>query len=306
MRRLLCSVLAVAALVFASLCVVVIDERQIGFRTLLGMPEPAPVLGVQLNRPLLLEPGVYLRVPGLQQVATFEKRRQRFDSPRHEPQTAQGELIRLEYYVIWRIDDPRRFFEAFRDSDAAALNQIDNTSYGELRTALGQHSLADLLSERRTGMLRSVVASTRGKLGMQGIEVLDLQIRSLDYPDQNLDQIHRRMRSERERYALRARAEGEEQALAIRSKADERVRVLLAEAEREAQRLRGEGDAEASRIYAEAYGRDPEFYAFARSLEAYRKTIDERTTLILSRDMPFLHYLFEPRAGAPAKAAPTR
>jgi membrane protease subunit HflC len=295
-RRLLCAVLAVAVGVFASFCVFVIDERQLGFRTLLGMPEPEPLPGVGLNQPLLLEPGLYLRIPGLHRIETFEKRRQRFDSPRHEPQTAQGELIRLDYYVIWRIADPRRFFEAFRGSDAAALNQIDNTSYGELRTALGRYSLSDLLSEQRTALLRGVRESSGAKLAAQGIEVLDLQIRNLDYPDANLEQIYRRMRSERERYALRARAEGQEQALAIRSGADQQVRVLLAEAEREALRLRGEGDAEASRIYAEAYARDPEFYAFVRSLEAYRKTIDERTTLILSRDVPFLRYLFEPRA----------
>ena len=306
MRWLGCAVLAVAAVVFASFCVLVIDERQIGFRTLMGIPEPRPLLGLELNRPLLLEPGFYLRIPGLHQVTTFDKRRQRFDSPRHEPQTAQGELIRLDYYVIWRIDDPRRFFEAFRGSDPAAQNQIDNTSYGELRSALGEHSLADLLSPRRDEILRAVVAGAGAKLAPQGIEVLDLEIRRLDYPDQNLEQIHRRMRSERERYALRARAEGEEQGLAIRSKADEQVRVLLAEAEREAQRLRGEGDAEASRVYAEAFGHDPEFYAFVRSLEAYRKTVDEHTTLILSRDAPFLRYLFDPHAGAAAGRAATR
>jgi membrane protease subunit HflC len=300
-RRLLCAVLGLAVIVFASFALVVIDERQIGFRTLLGIPEPAPVLGLQLNRPLLLEPGVYLRIPGLHQVVTFDKRRQRFDSPRHEPQTAQGELIRLDYYVIWRIADPRRFYEAFGGSESAAQIQIDNTSYGELRTALGQHSLSELLSSERPGILREVAEQTDAKLERQGMEVLDLQIRSLDYPDQNLDQIYRRMRSERERYALRARAQGQEQALAIRSKADEQVRVLLAEAEREAQRLRGEGDAEASRIYADAYERDAEFYAFVRSLEAYRKTIDERTTLILSRDAPFLRYLFEPKPGAPTR-----
>jgi len=294
MRRLLCAVLGVAAAVFASYCIVVVDERQIGFRTLLGIPDPEPVLGVRLNEPLLLEPGWYLQVPGLHHVELFDKRRQRFDSPRHEPQTAPGELIRLEYYVIWRIADPRRFFEAFHGSDTAAQNQIDNTSYSELRTALGRHALADLLSERRAEILRGVAQRSDTKLGTQGIEVVDLQLRSLDYPDQNLEQIYRRMRSERERYALRARAQGQEEALAIRSRADQEARVVLAEAEREAQELRGQGDAEASAVYAEAYGRDTEFYAFVRSLEAYRKTLDEKTTLILSRDVPFLRYLFEP------------
>jgi membrane protease subunit HflC len=296
MRRLLCALLLVSGAVFASLCVVVLDEREVGFRTLLGMPEPE-LLGRSLNRPLLLEPGWYLRIPWLHEITRFDKRRQRFDSPRHEPQTAQGELIRLEYYVIWRIADPRAFVEAFHGSEPAALVQIDNTSYGELRTALGRHTLTELLSESRAEILHEVSDSSRAKLARQGVEVLDLQLSSLDYPDPNLEQIYRRMRSERERHALRARAEGQEEALALRSEADQQVRVRLAEAEREAQRLQGEGDAQASAIYAEAYAPDAEFFAFVRSLETYRKTIDERTTLILSRDAPFLRYLFDPSGG---------
>jgi membrane protease subunit HflC len=297
MRRLLCSLLLLSLAIFASVCLVVLDEREIGFRTLLGMPEPE-LLGRSLNRPLLLEPGWYVRIPGLHEVTRFEKRRQRFDSPRHEPQTAQGELIRLEYYVIWRISDPRAFFEAFHGSEPAALIQIDNSTYGELRSSLGRHTLADVLDASRAGILSGVSQASGAKLSRQGIEVLDLQLSSLDYPDPNLDQIYRRMRSERERHALRARAEGQEEALAVRSQADQQVRVILAEAEREAQRLQGEGDAQASAIYAEAYQTDAEFFAFVRSLETYRKTIDERTTLILSREAPFLRYLFDPRGGA--------
>lgn len=299
MRRFLCALLLITAGVIASLGVIVLDERELGFRTLLGMPE-SEFLGRSLNQPLLIEPGWYVAIPGLHQVTRFEKRRQRFDSPRHEPQTAQGELVRLEYYVIWRIADPRAFFEAFHGSEPAALVQIDNTSYGELRTALGQHSLAELLSASREGILRAVSVASGTKLARQGIEVLDLQLSSLDYPDPNLEQIYRRMRSERERHALRARAEGQEEALAIRSQADQQVRVIVAGAEREAAELQGEGDALASGIYAEAYAGDPEFFAFVRSLEAYRKTIGDRTTLILSRDAPFLRYLLDPRGRRPA------
>jgi membrane protease subunit HflC len=293
-RLLLALLLVLTAAVFASFFVVVIDERQIGFRTLLGVPESES-----------LDPGVHLRVPWLHEVVTFEKRLQRFDSPRHEPQTREGELIRLDYYLIWRITDPRRFYEAFRGG-AETARQLDNTSYGALRTALGRVSLADLLSARRDEILEGVVSAANANLGSQGVEVRDLQIRNLDYPDQNLEQIYARMRSERERFAMRARAEGEEQSRTLRSGADEQARVILAGAQREALRLRGEGDAAATRIYAETYASDPEFFAFVRSLEAYRKGLDERTTLILSRDMPFLRYFFEPRAEPRGRAAPTR
>jgi len=299
MKRALCGLLAIAVAVIASLFVVVIDESQIGFRTLLGMPD-AEFLGRSIHQPVLREPGLYLRIPLLHDVRYLDKRRQRFDSPRHEPQTTQGELIRIEYYVIWRIADPRAFIEAFHGSESAAQIQIDNTSYGELRSSLGRHTLGELLDSSRAEILRGVSDASGAKLARQGIEVLDLQLSSLDYPDPNLEQIYRRMRSERERHALRARAEGQEEALAVRSEADQQVRVILAEAEREAQTLQGEGDAQASAIYADAYAVDPEFFAFVRSLETYRKAIDERTTLILSREAPLLRYLFDPQGGRPS------
>ena len=132
--------------------------------------------------------------------------------------------------------------------------------------------------------------------------MLDLRIRGLDYPEYNLDQVFRRMRTERERFGMRARAEGTEKSRGIRSKADEESRILLAEAGREATRLRGEGDAKAARIYAGAYGKDPEFYAFMRSLDAYRKALNSQTTLFLSPDLPFLRYLFE--SESPERSAP--
>ena len=307
MRRAvsLLGLLLVAAGVFAAFCVGILDQREIAFRTLLNEAD-FEIGGVRLNEPILDEPGLYLRIPVIHQVEVYDGRLLRFDARPQNAYTSGQDLVLLDYYAMWRIEDPRLFYEAFRQGGIeAARSRIDNTTYGKLRNELARHALSDLLSDRREEIVAKIARDSAEELTRQGqgIRIVDLQIRGLAYPEQNLDAVHRRMRSERERFALRARAEGEEQARRIRSEADEQVRITLAEAERDAERLRGEGDAEATAIYAAAYGRDPEFYAFTRSLEAYRKALDEQTTLVLSPEVPFLRYLFEMGRGLPPVSA---
>jgi membrane protease subunit HflC len=290
-RGWVCALLLATAAVAASLCGVVIDQREVAFRTLLDRAE-VEVAGIALNRPILDQPGWYVRVPLLHQLYRYDRRSLRFESPPQLAYTADSLPVRVEYYAQWRIDDPRRFYEAVRSDPELARARIDNTTYGKLRNALGKHDFSALLSERRDEIIRAISAESDAELSRQGIRILDLRIRGLDFPEGNLEQIYRRMRSERERFGMRARAQGTEQAAAIRSRADQESQVVLAEAERRATQLQGEGDAGAARIYAEAYGKDPEFYAFTRSLEAYRKALDEQTTVVLSPEAPFLKYLF--------------
>ena len=165
-----------------------------------------------------------------------------------------------------------------------------------MQQTLAKHTLADLLSEEREEITRTITAISRAGLAPEGIDIQDLRIRRTVYPEANLPQIYGRMRTERNRFALKFRAEGEEQARAIRSNADQESLIIVSTAERDAAVLRGDGDAGATRIYAEAYGLDREFYEFLRSLEAYRLALNNQTTLILSPDAPFLKYLFEPAA----------
>jgi membrane protease subunit HflC len=146
--------------------------------------------------------------------------------------------------------------------------------------------------------MQTIAQNSAAKLAPLGIQLVDLKIRRTDYPQANLDRIFQRMRTERQRFAKKFRAEGEESARTIRAKADRESQVLRADAQRRSAELRGEGDALAARIYAEAYGKDPEFYAFMRSLEAYQKALDDQTTLILSPKLPFLRYLFSNEPGA--------
>jgi membrane protease subunit HflC len=204
-------------------------------------------------------------------------------------------LVDLDYYVIWRIANPQRFFESNR-GEAAALQRIDELTYSEVRETVNQHTLGDLLSDRRGDVEREIAKSAASALEPLGVAVVDVRIGGTLYPEANVGRVYERMRTERSRFALKFRAEGEQQARGIRSKADAESQVILAGAEREALRLRGEGDAEAARTYADTYGADPEFYSFVRSLEAYRNSLDMETTIVLSPKSSFLKYLFDPRS----------
>ncbi len=280
--------------VVGSFGVVVLDERQQAFRTLLNDPEPE-LFGYSLNVPVLVEPDWYFRIPGLHQLYVYDRRLLRYEANPRNLYTSEKLLLEVDYYAMWRIADPRLFFESVR-TQREALGRLDTITYSELRTTLAQHTLADLLSTKRPAITRAITANSAAKLAPLGIELVDLKLRRTDYPQANLDRIFQRMRTERERFAKKFRAEGEEQARTIRAKADRESQVVRAEATGEAAVLRGEGDAEAADIYAQAYGKDPEFYAFVRSLEAYEKALDEETTLILSPKLPVLRYLF---AGGP-------
>jgi membrane protease subunit HflC len=270
----------------------VLDEREQGFRTLLAQPE-LEVLGVPLNRPILDRPGWYVVVPGLHDLYRYDRRLIRHAGEPRELYVGEKLLLEVDYYMLWRIADPRRFFESFRTVERAR-RQVDDATYSAVRKTLARHTLETLLSAKRAELMRSIARETDESLTPLGVRVADVRIRAVDYPSANLARVYDRMRTERGRVARRLRAEGEESARTIRAQADLDSRVVRAEAERGALRLRGEGDATAARIYAEAYGRAPEFYSFLRSLEAYRTALDGETTLVLSRKDPFLKHLLGP------------
>jgi len=292
MNRWLTGLLLAAALaVFALFCVTIIDEREQGFRTLWNKAEPT-FFGVALNRPNLTEPGWYIVIPKIHELALYPRQNILFHSAKRSLNTVERTLVDADYYVVWRIADPRRFYESHRREETA-VQRIDELTYSEVRETVNKHRLADLLSPARDEVQREITAASDAKLSLLGIHVVDVRLGATLYPEENLARVYERMRTERSRYAMKFRAEGEQQARALRSKADGDSQVILAEAERESLGLRGEGDAEAARIYAEAYSGDPEFYAFVRSLEAYRKALDAQTTVVLSPRSDFLKYLFD-------------
>jgi membrane protease subunit HflC len=284
-------VLLAAVAVFLSFCVVILDETEIGFRTVLDNPEPT-LLGVPLNVPVLDEPGVYVVIPGLHTLYLYDRRAQRFDAEPRELNLAENYRLEVDYYLVYRIVDPRKLRQVF-GSVRRLAELLDDTAFSEVRDVLATHAFEDLLSPKRPEITAGIAARCGAKLEPGGIEVLDFRIRRTDHPEANRARIFERMRAERDRFAKRYRAEGDEEARRVRSEADRQGVVLAAEGRREGEKLRGEGDAEAARVYAGAYGADPEFYSFKRSLEAYEKALDDETTLILSPQSPFLRYLFD-------------
>ncbi len=271
--------------VFLAFCVIVLDERETGFRSLLGAPDP---LGA-----ILVEPGLYVRVPGLQSVEIYDKRLQRYDAEPQEVQLSDGKLMEVDYFVAYRIDNPQLFREQLTN-EVRLQSFLDDNSFGPVRDVLARYPLDALLSEQRAAVMAEISQEMAAKLAPRGVLVSDVRLRRTDYPQGNLNQTYQRMVKERERFARKFRAEGSEEAQKVRSKADLDSQILRADARRQATELRGEGDSEATRVYAEAFGEDPEFYGFLRSLEAYRVALDEQTTLILSPELPFLRHLFEP------------
>lgn len=298
MRRLTLLLVLLAIAVAASFCVIIVDEREIAFRTVLGDPDSA----LNLGGAVLDRPGLQVRVPGLHTLERFDKRLQRYDAEARELQMGANYLILVDYYLTWRIENPRLLRQGVRSGELSRI--LDDTAYNEVRTVLGQQQIDALLSERRAAITREITERVAAKLAPLGIAVVDLQVRRTDLPESNLARTFDRMRTERDRVAQRFRAEGEGEARRIRSEADRESVRIKAEAERRVSELRGEGDARAAEIYAAAFNQDSEFYSFLRSLEAYEKALDDHTTLVLSPKSRFLRHLFESGAGAARPATP--
>ncbi|RMH04578.1 MAG: protease modulator HflC [Nitrospirae bacterium] len=249
-------------------------------------------LVIQLGEPkrTITEPGLNLKVPFLQEVVYFDKRLLDYDVPAREVITKDKKTILIDNFAKWRIVDPLRVYQAFQ-TQRAALQRLDDIIYSELRVELGRHDLTEIVSANRMLIMSVVAQRANEKASAYGLEVVDVRIKRADLPKQNENAVFERMKAERIRKAKQYRAEGEEEARKIRSEADKDREIILAEAYKTAQEIKGKGDAQAFRIYANAYKQDPKFFAFIRSMEAYRKTFSEDTTMVLTPDSEFLRYL---------------
>ncbi|HWP67183.1 MAG TPA: protease modulator HflC [Candidatus Limnocylindria bacterium] len=247
---------------------------------------------VQLGEPIrqIREPGLYWRIPFIQQVIYFDRRLLDFDASPKEILTRDKQQLVVDNYSRYRIIDPLQFYRTVRD-ERGAHSRLDDLVYSNLRETLGRHTLREIVSDKRAELLEAVTARSNEKAREYGIEVVDVRVKRADLPEKNEINVFNRMRTERERQAKKYRAEGDEESRKIRSAADKTVQIIMADARQQAEVIRGQGDAQATRIFAEAYGRDPEFYAFVRTLEAYRSTLATGTTAILSPRSDFLELL---------------
>ena len=208
----------------------------------------------------------------------------------------------VESYVAWRIEDPSRFVETVGDPApprcGCTISSGPDSPRLSARTIWIRSSPSITQSRRVGSMMDSLLQATdRQALAQYGIRVVDVRIKRLNLPEQNKQSVYARMRAERERIARQYRAEGEEQALRIRAEADRQREEILSVAYKEAERIKGEGDAESTRVYGAAYSRNPRFYKLLRTLESYKKILDDKTTAILSSDSELLRVLMRGESG---------
>ena len=293
-------VLFAVVFVAANLVFFTVDETEAAVLTQFGQPIAA-----------ITEPGLYAKLPDpIQSVQRFNKRVQIYSPEQAEYLTADKKAIRVESYVSWQLAAPTLFLVSVGDRSGAETRIADIVK-SELGVALGQQELASLVTTQTEqfklpGLIEQVTQGSARRAQGYGIQLVDVQIKLLNFPDANRQDVFARMKSEREQIARRYRSEGSEEAAKIRAEAERQQKVLLSEAYAKAEQLRGQGDAESMRIYAEAFGQDPEFYQFVRTLESYGKFVDDKTTIVLPSDSELLRYLNSaqsaPRATPPQPA----
>ncbi len=241
-----------------------------------------------------LKPGLHFKWPLLETAKVFDRRFQVLETEPERYFTSEQKDVSIDFFAIGYIDDSRAFYRATSGDEKAAAQRLAPIVTNSLRNQINSRTLHQLVSEDRNEIIANQLRAINAAAHNLGVRIVDIRIKQIDLPtdSQVINDVYDRMRAQRKQVASRLRAEGEEQARTINAQADRERTVLLAEAERDAQRLRGEGDAQAAAVYAEAANRDPGFYAFQRSLEAYRASFaDGNGIIVLDRNDPFLQYL---------------
>jgi membrane protease subunit HflC len=267
------------------------------YATLFTVRETEFVLLTQFGRPVrtVTDAGLHAKWP-FQWATYFDRRFRVYNPPPSEFLTRDKKNLVIDSYVLWQIANPETFLQTVGSAESAEMRLHDVTWAG-LAAALGNQDLEALVAPaseqvQARAMLDELTARTGvAALEQYGIRVADVRIKRLNLPEQNKQSVYARMRAERERIARQYRAEGEEQALRIRADADRQREEILAKAYKQAETTRGEGDAEAARVYGEAYSRNQQLYKLVRTLETYKKALDDQTTVILSSDSELLRLL---------------
>ena len=258
----------------------------LGLTTVFIVDETEQVVILAFGKPVrtITEPGINMKVPfPLQEKIRFDDRLLEYDSPPEEILSKDKKTLIVDNYVRWRIVDALQFLKTVQ-AIPTALSRMDDIVYSELRRELGTHDMVEIITENREKLMEIVTFNSNKATLDYGIEVLDVRIRRVDLPAENEESIYARMEAERNRQANKFRSEGEEEAQKIRASTDRDKTIILADAYKEAERIRGEGDAKAVEIYANAYSADTKFYEFVRTLDTYKKIIDDKTTLVLPAD----------------------
>lgn len=250
------------------------------------------VIVLQFGEPVRVvkEPGLKAKIPFIQKVVFYDKRLLNLDPPGQEIVLNDKKRLDVDSFTRYQIVDPLKFYQTVR-TEIIARSRLEEIVNSSVRNVLGRVTLPELLSEKRSEIMAEMSSLVKKDAEQIGVNVAEVRIRRADLPLEVLQAINDRMKAERERDAREARAEGRQAAQQIRSTADKESTIIITEAEKQAQIIRGEGDREATEIWNKAAGADPEFYAFYRSLEAYRKSLGkENNSFILSPESEFFKY----------------
>jgi membrane protease subunit HflC len=275
--------------------------------TLFTVQQTQQVLITQFGQPIrvITEPGLHAKIPFIQSVIAFDRRLLDFDAPGEEVILGDQRRLIVDSFTRYRITDPLLFFQTVGATEAGIRARLNSIVTSSLRRVLGNEPLLSVLSTDRARIMETIQRQVNEEARRFGIQVTDVRIRRTDLPEENTQAILNRMQSERERVAREARAEGAEVAARVRAGADRERTVLLAEANAQSDILRGQGEQEAIRIFADAFQRDPQFFQFWRSMQAYREAFSEGgTRLLLSPEGEFFRFFRQGmQAGPPAAAA---
>ncbi len=256
--------------------------------------QSAVLLELQKPKEIITEPGLYFKIPFIQKIRYFSKQLLDNDSPPAEVITRDKKNLLIDNFSLWRITDPLKFLETVRSVNGARA-RLDDIVYSELRVEIGTHDLHAAVTESRETIMAKITKEANLKSGEYGIELADVRIKRIDLPPEIANSIFNRMRTERERIAKEYRSEGNEESTKIRATTDKEKTILIAEAYKQEQTVRGKGDAKAIKIYADALQKDPKFYAFIRSMEAYKTSLKNDTTILMTEDSDFLKFLNKPK-----------
>ncbi len=281
----------------------------IAYSSLYTVPQTRQALVVRLGNPLpvVTQPGLHVKLPLVDSVIYVDKRILDLENASEEVIAADEKRLLVDAFARYRVNDALRFYQSVGTVEGANL-RLSPFLNSALRAALGKATLIQIVRDQREQLMAQVREQLNHDASRFGITVVDVRIRRADLPDQNSQAVYRRMQTDREREAQEFRSQGTQKAQEIRAKADRQATVIVAEATSKAEQTRGEGDAERNRIFAEAFGKDPQFFAFYRSMQAYDAGLKQGDTrLVIKPDSDFFRFFSDPNgrpnAGAAAPAA---
>jgi len=274
-------VLILLALFVGSAALYTVDEREHALKLRFGEIVDADI-----------PPGLHFKLPVVNTVSFYPRRLLTIINPQEQFLTFEKKNLVVDFFVKWRIVDVSKYYRATGGEEIIAAQRLLEIVKDGIRGEFAKRTVPEVVSAERRNLMDNMLNNARSEAERFGIDVVDVRVKRIEFPEEVSDSVFNRMRQERKRFASKLRAEGVETAEEIRADADRQATVIVAEAYRDAEKIRGEGDAVAAKVYAQAFEQDPEFFSFYRSIQAYKSSVGSgNDMLVLDADSDFLRYL---------------